>query len=72
MPAHDLYRILIASQRAGLQRFIFHPDVNLGAAEWRVISRVCGKEWKEDPSGYWPSDTPKPDTWNGGRKPAQR
>jgi hypothetical protein len=72
MPAHDLYRILVASHRAGLQRFIFHPDVNLGAAEWRVISRVCGKEWKEDPSGYWPADTPKPDTWNGGRKPAQR
>ena len=27
------------------------------------------KEWKEDPNGYWPPDTPKPDTWNGGRTP---
>jgi hypothetical protein len=72
MPAHDLYRILVASHRAGLQRFIFHPDVNLGAAEWKVISRLCGKAWKEDPNGYWPPDTPKPDTWNGGRKPVQR
>ena len=71
MPGHDLYRILAASHRAGLKRFIFHPDVNLGAAEWRVISRLCGKEWKEDPNGYWPPDTPKPDTWNGGRKPGQ-
>jgi len=68
MPAHDLERILTASHRAGLKRFIFHPDVNLGAAEWKVISRLCGKEWKEDPNGYWPPDTPKPDTWNGGRK----
>ena len=69
MPAHDLERILTASHRAGLQRFIFHPDLNLGAAEWRVISKLCGTEWKEDSSGYWPPDTPKPDTWNGGRKP---
>jgi hypothetical protein len=71
MPAHDLERILTASHRAGLKRFIFHPDVNLGAAEWKVISRLCGKEWREDPNGYWPPDTPKPDTWNGGRKPAR-
>lgn len=69
MPAHDLHRLLTASHRAGLKRFIFHPDLNLGAAEWKVISRLCGKEWKEDPNGYWPPDTPKPDTWNGGRKP---
>lgn len=68
MPAHDLERILLASHRAGLRRFIFHPDVNLGAAEWRIISKVCGTEWKEDPSGYWPPDTPRPETWNGGRK----
>lgn len=71
MPAHDLERILTTSHRAGLKRFIFHPDVNLGAAEWKVISRLCGKEWKEDPNGYWPPDTPKPQTWNGGRTPAR-
>lgn len=69
MPAGDLERILVESHKAGLKRFIFHPDVNLGAAEWSVISRVCGKPWKEDPSGYWPPDTPKPQTWNGGRQP---
>jgi hypothetical protein len=72
MPAHDLQRLLVASHRAGLKRFIYHPDVNLGAAEWKVISRLCGKEWKEDPNGYWPPDTPKPDTWNGGRKAPSR
>jgi hypothetical protein len=69
MPAHDLQRILVASQRAGLKRFVYHPDLNLGAAEWSVISGLCGKPWQEDPKGYWPPDTPKPDTWNGGRKP---
>ncbi|HWB99880.1 MAG TPA: hypothetical protein VG672_24400 [Bryobacteraceae bacterium] len=69
MPAHDLERILIASHRAGLKRFIYHPDLNLGAAEWSVISGLCGKPWKDDPSGYWPPDTPRPETWNGGRKP---
>ncbi len=70
MPSHDLYRILTASQKAGLKRFIYHPDLNLGAAEWSVISGLCGKQWREDPAGrYWPADTPKPGTWNGGRKP---
>jgi hypothetical protein len=69
MPARDLQRILLASQRAGLERFIYHPDLNLGAAEWSVISGLCGKRWGENPQGYWPPDTPKPDTWNGGRKP---
>lgn len=72
MPARDLYRLLTASHRAGLKKFIFHPDVNLGAAEWKVISRLCGKEWVEDPDGYWPADTPKPGTWNGGRTPPRR
>jgi hypothetical protein len=70
MPSGDLYRILVASQKAGLKRFIYHPDLNLGAAEWSVISGLCGKPWKEDPNGYWPLDTPKPETWNGGRKPS--
>jgi hypothetical protein len=70
MPAADLQKILVASHRAGLQRFIYHPDLNLGAAEWSVISGLCGKRWTENPDGYWPPDTPRPDTWNGGRKPS--
>jgi trehalose-6-phosphatase len=70
MSSNDLYRILVAAQGAGLKRFLYHPDFDLGAPEWEVISGLCGKRWKEDPEGrYWPSDTPKPDTWNGGRKP---
>ncbi len=69
MPAHDLYRILEVSQRAGLKRFVFHPDPDLGAPEWGVISGLCGKPWKEELGGYWPSDTPKPNTFSGSRKP---
>jgi hypothetical protein len=68
--AGDLRRMLVAAQHAGLKRFLFHPDFDLGAPEWEVISELCGKRWKENPQGsYWPADTPKPDTWNGGRKP---
>ncbi len=69
MPARDLYRLLVASHRAGLKRFIYHPDLNLTASEWSVISSLCGKPWKEDPNGYWPAASPKPDTFSGGRKP---
>lgn len=69
MPAGDLYRLLEASARAGLQRFLFHPDPDLGVAEWRVISHFCGKQYQEDLTGYWPSDTPRLDSFSGGRKP---
>jgi hypothetical protein len=69
MGAKDLYRILVTSQKAGLKRFLFHPDPDLGAAEWGIISGLCGKRWKEDPSGYWPTDTPRFERFNGGRKP---
>jgi hypothetical protein len=69
MGGGDLHRILKASRKAGLRRFVYHPDPDLGAAEWKVISRMCGKEWNEDPNGeYWPTDTAKPDTWSAGRE----
>jgi len=63
MTAGDLHRILRASEAAGLQRFLFHNHVHLTAAEWCVISRLCGTEWDEDPEGYWPPATPKPSTY---------
>jgi hypothetical protein len=72
MPARDLYGILTASERAGLKRFVYHPDPDLGAPEWSVISGLCGNRWKEDLHGYWPSDTPRPDTFSGGRKPSTK
>ena len=67
MPARDLLGILRASEAAGLKRFVFHPEV-MGASEWRVLTELCGTPWREDPSGYWPSGTEKPDAFNGGRK----
>jgi hypothetical protein len=63
MTSGDLHRILVASEEAGLERFLFHNHEHLTAAEWRVISRRCGTEWNEDPQGYWPPATPKPFTF---------
>ncbi len=63
MTAGDLYHILQASATAGLQRFLFHNHAHLTAAEWAVISRMCGKPWDENPDGYWPPATPKPSTY---------
>ena len=65
----DLYRILQACERAGLQRFVHHSSVHMGAAEWRVLSGMCGNLWDEDPDGYWPTGTEKPTMFNGGRTP---
>lgn len=61
MTARDLHGILTASARAGLKRFLFHPDPDLSASEWRVISNLCGNLWKQSRDGYWPSDSKKPD-----------
>ncbi len=61
MPAGDLERILTASRDAGLKRFLFHCTLELGAAEWRVISSMCGRPWVEDPptaTGRWTPTTP--------------
>ncbi len=69
MTARDLYGILDASRRAGLKRFLFHPDPDMGVAEWRVISDMCGTLWQEDLDGeYWPADTPR-STFSGEREP---
>jgi len=70
MPTRDLLGILRASEAAGLKRFVYHPE-GMGAAEWRVLSTLCGTPWREDPDGYWPSGTQKPDSFNGGRKPGR-
>ncbi len=71
MPARDLIGILRASEAAGLQRFVFHPE-RMGASEWKVLSTMCGEPWSEDPNGYWPSGTQKPDSFSGGRKKPTR
>ncbi|MGH2370864.1 MAG: hypothetical protein ACRDI2_22025, partial [Chloroflexota bacterium] len=57
------------SEQAGLKRFVYHPDRELGAAEWSVLARLCGRAWAEDPAGYWPPGTAKPDSFSAGRRP---
>ena len=68
MQARDLYGILTASQEAGLKRFLYHPEPDFGAAEWTIISSLCGNQWDEDAEGYWPTGTDKPGVWDGGRE----
>ena len=71
MPARDLHGILTASERAGAERFLFHPDPEIGAPEWRVISSLCGTTWQEGPGGaFWPGDSARGDEYSGGRRPA--
>jgi len=60
MTAGDLFRILTASQEAGLQRFLYHNHGHLTAGAWSVISRLCGQEWDGDSEGYWPPGSPTP------------
>ena len=71
MPAGDLYRILTASAAAGLKRYVYHSTFELGVPEWRVISSLSGRPWSEDPDGYWPDDTEKPDAFSGGWRPTR-
>ncbi len=48
------------------------PDGRAVEAEWTIISSLCGKQWDEDPNGYWPTETDKPGSWDGGRvEPAE-
>ena len=62
--SYDLHGILTASERAGLQRFLFQPDPDLSAPEWSVISDLCGKRWHPSRDGYWPSDSSRPDAFS--------
>ncbi len=64
MTAGDLHGILTATQRAGARRFLFQPDPDLGAPEWSVISRLCGKMWRPSAQGYWPTDSVRPDSFD--------
>ena len=57
MTARDLQGILQATKAAGGKRFLFHPEPNINAPAWHVISRLCGNPWNEASSDYWPVDT---------------
>ena len=54
---HDLRRSLShpPSLRRGRATALPLPQSRSpDAAEWAVISRMCGTAWDEDPDGYWP------------------
>jgi hypothetical protein len=57
MPAHDLQGIVQATKDAGGDHIAVYPDRQMGAAEWHVLSRMCGNPWKETVDNYWPGDT---------------
>ncbi len=66
MAARDLSGILKASERAGAQRFLFHPDPDPSAGEWSVISGMCGNQWRQSRDGYWPPGSERPDEYKRG------
>jgi hypothetical protein len=53
---NDLRQLLEASQRAGLERFLYHHHGNMTAGEWSVMSEMCGQRWEPTPDGYRPPD----------------
>ena len=57
MTARDLQGILQATKDGGGKRFLFHPEPNMNAPAWHVLSRMCGNPWSEATSDYWPEDT---------------
>lgn len=57
MTGRDLQGILSATKAAGGKRFLFHPEPNMNAPAWHVLSRMCGNPWNEATSSYWPEDT---------------
>jgi hypothetical protein len=64
MPARDLDGILRATQAAGGNRFLFHPDPDPGPSEWMILSELCGNPWRQSRDGYWPPDSAKPHEYN--------
>ena len=51
------------------QALSLYPDPEPGAAEWHILTNMCGTPWKEDMDGsYWPADTPR-STFSGHREP---
>ena len=71
MTSRDLYQILSACEEAGLQRFVFHATHLLGAAEWTVLSRMCGTPWQDRGDFEWPADADSKVIYFSGRTAAE-
>jgi hypothetical protein len=44
--AHDLRRLLLAAKEGGARHFLYHNHGHLTAAEWTVITELCGSGWR--------------------------
>lgn len=56
MSAADLRNLILAAQDEGLTHFLYHHHGNLTAAEWVVMSEICGNRWEPRKSPYTPPD----------------
>jgi hypothetical protein len=56
--AHDLRRLLGAMKDGGARHFLYHNHGHLTAAEWAVISEVCGAAWRAGEGLYGKSYAP--------------
>jgi hypothetical protein len=56
MGTGDFIRLLSASAKAGLRRFLFHGHAHLTPAEAEVIRAFCGDPSRPFPAGYEPPD----------------
>ncbi len=56
MTSHHLKMLLEASETAGLRRFLYHHQGTLTAADWTVISDMCGTRWNSRTSNFEPAD----------------
>lgn len=63
MPSRDLAGILKATEEAGGERFLFHPDPDAGPSEWSILTNMCGNPWRQSRDGYWPPNASKPDEY---------
>lgn len=52
----DLHRIVKAARDVGLRQCLYHSHTHLTAAEWAVLSDLCGQGWHDGLPGYQPPD----------------
>ena len=50
----DLHGILTASEETELRRLLFHPNLDLGASEWRGSQVYVANLWEQSRNGYCP------------------
>jgi hypothetical protein len=49
---------LLGAAEAGIDRVNYFNSNNMTAADWTVLSRICGQEWIPETGGWRPPDRP--------------